>query len=540
MKPRPGAVTVIAFAVLAVVSCATSSGTLVDRVLEAEAADEEGPPPPPPEGVEGLEIRTDPDGAAVWLNNRYQGTTPLVIGGLKKGTYRLLITRKGYHDTVVWLDYHGGSMAYEIALDPILGFVQVDVSPSDAEVTLDDKRVSRGITPVPVGSYTVKASAFGYTEWRGRIEVWENLVTPIAVDLEPAAFAISPPSIARPVVNPENPGLLGSLEARFDVTGPGSASVTVLDRFGHQVHQEPLPEFRTWSQRFRWRPSAAIPDGEYSIVIAGLGRDGIESRQESLFSLDRTVRIAPRSSWSGGSGLLYVPTAEALPPGSFQASLVGIAYANLATDQVQAPVQLSFRAGLGGNMELDAGAGAILTGSVPPIFGSLSLRWQFVEPTRPVGIGVALEGKAALQGVPTRGILTTDIFANFSGLSLGIPLQFAFGQVSLLAEPAIIVSAWQVDYKSEPVTSSSPASWMYWRAGLMLDTGAFVAGASVSARSLPLPDGLFSIELPVEAGVEFHWLIPDTHVLVGGALAGEFAGSADWYLMGGISLGLLF
>jgi hypothetical protein len=542
MNPRLGAVTVVVLAVLAVVSCATSSGTLVDRVLEAEAADEdeEGPAPPPPEGVEGLEIRTDPDGAAVWLNNRYQGTTPLVIGVLKRGTYRLVITHKGYHDTVVWLDYPGGSMAYQIALDPILGFVQVDVNPSVAELTLDDRRISQGITPVPVGSYSVKASAFGYTEWRGRITVWENIVTPIAIDLEPAPFAISTPSVARPVVNPENAGLLGSLEARFDVTGPGSASVTIFDGLGHQVHQESLPEFRTWSQRFRWRPSDAIPDGEYSLVISGLGRDGLESRQESFFTIDQTVRIAPRSSWSGGSGLLYVSTAEALPPRSFQASLVGMAYTNPYKDQLQAPIQLSLRSGLGGHVEFDVAAGAILTGATPPIFGSLSVRWQFVEPTRPVGVGVAVEGKAALQGVPGKGILTTDTFANFSGISLGVPIQVTFGQVSLLVEPAFLASAWQVDYDSDPIWLSSPASWMYWKAGLMVDTGAFVAGISASARSGTLPFGFLSIDPPVQAGVEFHWLLPDTHVLLGGAFAGEFESPTSLYWMGGISLGLLF
>ena len=89
---------------------------------------------------------------------------------------------------------------------------------------------------------------------------------------------------------------------------------------------------------------------------------------------------------------------------------------------------------MGGNVELDVSGGAILTGATPPLFGSLSLRWQFVEPIRPVGVGVAVEGKAALQGVPGKGLLTTDTFANFSGISLGIPIQVTFGQVSLLAE----------------------------------------------------------------------------------------------------------
>lgn len=539
MKPRFGAATAMVLAVMVVTSCATSSGTLLDRVQDAEAADEKAPPPPPPDDVEGLEILTRPEGAAVWLNGRYQGTTPLVIEGLKRGTYRLLITRGGYRETLVWLDYPGGSMRYEISLEPIMGFVQVDASPFDAEVTLGNTRLPRGITPVPVGSYAVEVSAFGYLAWRGRIEVWESVVTPIVVDLEPALFALSRLSVARPVVNPENPGLLCSLEARFEVTAPGTGSVAVFDRAGRQVHRESLPEFRTWSQHWRWQPARAIPDGEYSLVVSGLGRDGNEASQEVPFSVDRTVRIAPRSSLSGGSGLLYVPAAEALPHGSFQASLSGIAFAD--GERLQAPLQLSFRAGLGSDVELDVSGGAILTGgAIPPVFGSLSVRWQFVEPTRPVGIGAALEGKAALQGVPTRGILTTDTLTNFSGLSLGIPVQVTVGQVCLLVEPAILASAWRIDYDSDPVTAASPASWMYWRAGLMLDAGPFVAGASASARSLPLPDGLFTLALPVQAGVEFHWLLPDTHVLLGGALAGEFTSSVDWYLMGGISLGLLF
>jgi hypothetical protein len=62
---------------------------------------------------------------------------------------------------------------------------------------------------------------------------------------------------------------------------------------------------------------------------------------------------------------------------------------------------------------------------------------------------------------------------------------------------------------------------MYWRVGLMVDTGVFVAGVSASARSLPLPDGLFLIDLPFQAAAEISWLVPDTHLLIGAAVAGE-------------------
>jgi hypothetical protein len=214
---------------------------------------------------------------------------------------------------------------------------------------------------------------------------------------------------------------------------------------------------------------------------------------------------------------------------------------NPVSGDLQAPVQVSFRTGLGADLELDAAVGAIFTTAVPPVAGSLSLRWQAAAPTRPFGLGVAFEAKAALQGVPGLGILTTDTFANFSGLGLGVPLQLTAGTLSLVFEPAILFSAWQVDYFSGPVTSPSPASWVYWRVGLMVDTGAFVAGVSASARSLPLPDGLFSIDLPFQAAAEVSWLVPDTHLLIGAAVAGEFAPlPLGWYLLGGVSLGFLF
>ncbi len=541
MTSRVAAAMAILAAVLSAASCATSSGILLDVVKDAEGADQPAPPPEPPADLKGLEIRTEPEGASVWLNNRYQGTTPLVLEDLPAGTYRLLLTLEGYHDELAWLDYSGGPMRYRVTLDPVTGFVQVDVRPRDAEVTLDGRRVPPGITPVPVGSYDVTVRAFGYAEWSGRIEVWENNVATISVDLEPTPFEMAPPVLTRTVVNPENPGLLGSLEARFDVTGPGSATATVFDRQGRQVFREDLPAFTTWSQRWSWHPPSTLPDGDYSLVVSGTGEDGRDARQETTFGLDRSLRIAPRSTWSGGAGLLYAPTAETLPAGSFQVSLIGLANIDPADGDLQAPVQLSFRTGLGDDLELDVSAGAIFTGAVPPVAGSISLRWQAVAPMRPFGLGMALEAKAALQGVPGLGILTTDTFADFSGVSFGVPLQLTTGTLSLLFEPEIIFSAWHVDYFSDPVTSPSPASWMYWRAGLVVDTGSFVAGVSASARSLPLPDGLFSIDLPVQAAAEFSWLVPDTHVLIGAAVAGEFAPLPfGWYLMGGISLGLLF
>ncbi|HSV93756.1 MAG TPA: PEGA domain-containing protein, partial [Desulfobacterales bacterium] len=246
-------------AILTIASCATSSGLLLDLVQNAEGVDQPTEPAEPPEELEGLEIRTDPVGASVWINNRYRGTTPLVINELPSGTYRIRITRDGYHEQLAWLDYPGGPMRYQVTLAPVMGYVQIDVSPRVAEVTLDGRRVPHGISPVPVGSYDVAVSAFGYVQWNGRIEVWENVVSPVSVDLETSPFGILTPRLTRTVVNPDNPGLLGSVEVRFDVTGPGSGTASIFDQQGRSVHREDLPSFTSWSQRWTWRPPSELP-----------------------------------------------------------------------------------------------------------------------------------------------------------------------------------------------------------------------------------------------------------------------------------------
>lgn len=46
--------------------------------------------------LEDLKITSDPIGAEVCINGELKGKTPLNIAGLKGGTHRLKITKKGY------------------------------------------------------------------------------------------------------------------------------------------------------------------------------------------------------------------------------------------------------------------------------------------------------------------------------------------------------------------------------------------------------------------------------------------------------------
>ena len=113
-----------------------------------------------------------------------------------------------------------------------------------------------------------------------------------------------------------------------------------------------------------------------------------------------------------------------------------------------------------------------------------------------------------------------DTFADFTGVSVGVPLQLTLGPVSVLASVGLTASLWY------PYGSLSPApfAWFYLRSGVLLDLGEVTAGISASARTEPLPGGFTALgsPVPVQIGAELHWLVPGTRILISGMAAGEF------------------
>ncbi len=527
-------------------ACMTTSGTAYQQVVAAEAPEASSPPPPPPPPEQGLQVVTDPDRVEVYLNGTFVGTTPLSVTDLAPGPYQVRLSRPGFYDLVAWIDYRGGSMRYQVELTPITGFVLVQVTPSTADISLGSQHVGQGMIELPEGSYTVMVRAFGYQDYRGTLYITGPAVVPLQVSLQPAPFEVQGLAIGRSAINPGDPGVLGDLEAFFSVTAPGTATAMVLDSTGAEVRSETLPTFTTWNQRWRWHPPGSLADGDYRLRLSAQGAAaGTGIVRDADFRIDRSISASPRATWSGGAGLLYAPGVDTLPPGSWQLSLLVAPQFDLSS--FRAPAAFGLRAGLGAGAELDLVGGAIFESSGVPFFAGAGLRWELVPAAHPFGAGVALDAKLALQGLPGSGFLPTDTFANFSGASIGVPVEVTLGPVSLLGEAAIIASPWHVDYlASGPVTTLDPAAWLYWRAGVMATFGPVVAGLSGSVRSGVLPGGLFAIDLPVELGAELHYLLPGTHLVLSLMATGEAGvpggppGVPNFYFSGGAGLGVIY
>lgn len=526
-------------------SCATSSGSTAGRVAvtEGSAPTQEKPPAEVPTSKQGLEIVSDPDRAEIWIDGDYKGLTPFIVTDIAQGWHRLVVRKSGYREVSTWLQFTSDYMLYQTSLVRITGFLQIDVSPADSVVIVGSSEVSPGLQELPVGGYPVSVRAFGYTDFKDYVTITDKTVTTLTVTLTPAPFLVDNLSLLHDRVNPDNPGALGTVEAHFHVSGPGEGRIEVFDQSSARVYDRALPEFTTWDQSFTWNlrddKGNALPDGTYRLVVSGQGRDGELSNQEAALTVDRTIKIAPRSVWSGSSGLLYAPVAEVLPLDEFQASVLGAAFSDGVA--FRAPLSLGIRLGIGYGVEIDA-IGAIIPSSLAlPFALGMAIRWNFLSPQGEYGLGAAVEAKISFQydSSPTSGnVLLTDTFTDFTGLHVALPLQLVLGPVSILGAFGVTGSLWS----PYGTTTPSALAWLYLRGGLMADLGSFTVGISGTARTQPLPGGFPAIGSPVpfQLGAEAHWLVPGTRILISGIIAGEFDSRTSYYFMGGGGLGFLY
>ena len=543
---------------LALTSCATTRGSTLGRVTSTEAKPNQAAPPstsnPPSQPSQtttpstapqkGLEVDTTPDNAEVWIDGSFRGLSPYLASDIPIGWHQVTVRKQGYYDTTTWVEFKTDYMLYQATLTQITGFLQLQVTPSDATASVGGTRMQSGLLQLPVGSYDVVVRDFGYTDYRGTVAIQEKAITALSVVLSPAPFAITAFALPKEAVNPDSPGLLGSLEAGFSVSGPGTGRLVVTDSKSTEIFSQNLPRFTTWDQNVRWnlRDSAghALADGTYVLAVVAQGDDGSQSvRREASFRVDRTLKVAARSVWSGGAGLLYAPVAETLPKGDFQAQVLVAAHADPSV--FRAPVAVGARIGLGNKLEVDGVAGLIPSSVANPLFAGVAARWNLLSPAGEYGTAAAVQTKLSVQldpGPNGSTILLTDTFANFTGVSVELPFQLDLGRVSLLFTPGVIGSLWYPYGTSAP----SPQAWLYLRAGALLDLGDVTAGVSVSTRTEQLPGGvtLLATPIPYEAGAEVHWLVPGTRLLLSAVLAEEYQDSSNYYFMGGGGLGFLY
>jgi hypothetical protein len=152
-------------------------------------------------GYGDLQIQSDPSGAAVFVNDNYEGTTSsssaLYVTQLKPGSYTVRLTMPDYQaytetaavrDGIIY-DIHATMVPVTPGPTPdTTGQINVGSTPTGANIYLDT--TFRGITPltltnIPQGSHTITLKINGYQDWTSSVNVVAGSYTQVSGVLNP-------------------------------------------------------------------------------------------------------------------------------------------------------------------------------------------------------------------------------------------------------------------------------------------------------------------------------------------------------------------
>lgn len=543
---------------LALSGCAVVSGATFDSVIEAEGRSDEDEAPRP-EGEDRsddesssapLRIVTEPDGANVYLDGRLRGSSPIDLESIDPGPHLLLVKKDGYFEERRWVDVpESGTVLIDVELEQITGFIDVATTPADAAVLIGGEEVDDGFAEMPIGTYRVEVRRFGYRGYETRVRVRADEVTRVNVDLEPAPFEVSDLVAWRSAFNPENPGGVGTTLVSYEVTAPGDGELVIRDQSDSVVRRVSQGPYRTWDQAYRWdgtdERGRTVADGAYEVTLGATGDDGRYEEATTTVRVDRSLVVRFRSIWSATPGMLYAPTLSALPFSQLQVSaqVAGVVAPGADGLLARFPGRVGVRVGVGAGFEL-FGYGGFVAHSEPiadraTAGGSVS--WD--------GLSANVGRTTLAAGVAAGGAWRTptsdgryagpDSQASFPGVFASLPLSARLGIVSLVLAPEYRFTPAEVVYGSDLPAGDHWGSIGYLRTGVLVDARQLSMGASAAFRSTRFDEGV-SLDLPFQAGLEAHWIIPGSSVALTAMAAGEIDSARDFYAIGGLGIGVLF
>jgi hypothetical protein len=143
----------------------------------------------PPQSYGSISVNSNPKGAEVYLDDVYEGLTPLKLDNIDLGQRGIKIVMSGYQE---WTSYISilPSQTTKVFADLMpqqsYGSISVNSNPKGAKVYLDN--VYKGLTPLKLGNINsgerdIKIVMSGYQEWTSYISILPSQTTKVSADL---------------------------------------------------------------------------------------------------------------------------------------------------------------------------------------------------------------------------------------------------------------------------------------------------------------------------------------------------------------------
>jgi TonB family protein len=204
---------------------AVAAAALVALGAEVAVLRRAGPPPAAvtrrvPALPEGLWIETRPAGAAVWIDGRHAGESPLSIKDVRPGLHQVRVSQEGYSPAELTFEVPDGTPAppLRFTMSPLHSPTEIQSDPDGATVTLDGRPI--GVTPIPKvalnpGRHQIKLERKGFLPAVKTVDAHPGVQLVVRARLNPepsGSAALTAPSPA-PTPKPLAEGDLVELDA---------------------------------------------------------------------------------------------------------------------------------------------------------------------------------------------------------------------------------------------------------------------------------------------------------------------------------------
>jgi hypothetical protein len=156
----------------------------------------------------GLEVNTTPMGATLFLNGKFEGTTPITVSDLDPGTYVASLSSPGYLNQSVQIEVQAGALTIvSLSLLSRTGSLWITTVPVGGTITVEGIGAA-GVAPVLLtnltpGNYTVIASMPGVSPVRENVTVIGGATIPVSIPLAKENLTVShQPSATNPIPFP--------------------------------------------------------------------------------------------------------------------------------------------------------------------------------------------------------------------------------------------------------------------------------------------------------------------------------------------------
>ena len=160
-----------------------------------------------------ISVNTEPIGVDVYLDNQYQGLSPLNINNVIRGNHTLVFNKEGYNSAAINI-FVESNVVFDVmvtltpgqggGLESSFGNIAIVTNPSNANLYLN--RIYQGSTPmsipnVAVGTHEIKVDLNGYYDFTQLVSVSAGETTSIYINLIPINQQIQTGSL-RVTTNP--------------------------------------------------------------------------------------------------------------------------------------------------------------------------------------------------------------------------------------------------------------------------------------------------------------------------------------------------